>query len=393
MNKNVLIIGAGKIGRGFLAHLFYRSGYKIWLLDASQQVVELLQKEKKYRIDLASETSDETEYISVEEAHTLSNKKEVAALLEKVDIIVSSVGASNIESVAAYVKELLIATRRTKTLNWIICENATHPAKKIKEVLLRDADDAFKHFVNNQLGFVETQVLRTGMTAKEEISRVEPLALRMQAWWTLPLDADAFKGPIPAVKGFVPKKAFANELLRKLYTFNGTNGPIAYIGWANGYRILHEAALAFPELFQQIQEESSYGLINEFNLDEKEQQEFAALAMKKYTDPALNDLIERNAADSKRKLSKDERLLGPALLCLKHGKTPFSYAKAIAAAYAYDGSTDAGTQEVQASVKRNGIEAAIKKFSGIDETSPLYHLICEAYNSKSFILGNSNLSR
>ena len=53
MNKNVLIIGAGKIGRGFIAHLFYLSGYKIWLLDASAHVVDLLNREKKYRIDIA----------------------------------------------------------------------------------------------------------------------------------------------------------------------------------------------------------------------------------------------------------------------------------------------------------------------------------------------------
>jgi mannitol-1-phosphate 5-dehydrogenase len=120
-------------------------------------------------------------------------------------------------------------------------------------------------------------------------------------------------------------------------------------------------------------------------LDEKEQREFMGLAMKKYTDPALHDQIERNACDSKRKLAKDERLLGPALLCLKHGKLPLAYAKAIAAAYAYNGSPDAGTGEVQHTVRNSGIEAAIRNYSSIDESSPLYHLVVEAYRSSSFI--------
>jgi mannitol-1-phosphate 5-dehydrogenase len=385
MKKEVLIIGAGKIGRGFIAQLFYNSGYKLWFLDASKEVVKLLNDEKKYRIDIAKDGGDLTEYITIEEAFTLDDREKVGGVLSDVEIIVSSVGAGNIEKVTTFIKEMLIAVNRKKVLNWIICENATSPAKKIKDVLLQNASSIFGHFVSSNLGLVETQVLRTGMLAKDEVITKEPLALRMQDWWTLPLDKDAFIGPIPHVQGFVPKTNFANELLRKLYTFNGTNGPIAYIGWANGYKILHESALAYPDFFKEIQEESAFGLINEFGLDEKEQNEFMALAIKKYTDPTINDQIERNANDSKRKLSKDERLIGPALLCLKHGKLPTAYAKAIAAAYHYTGSNDKGTEEVQQTISQSGIEEAIRKYSAVGESSTLYKLILEAYKSKSFI--------
>jgi len=385
MKKQVLIIGAGKIGRGFIAHLFYRSGYKIWLLDTSKKVVDLLNTEKKYRIDIAGESKDTTEYISIEEAFTLDDEPKLAKLIGNIDIIATSVGATNIESVARYLKNKLIATQRTRPLNWIICENASSPAKKIKEMLLENADPAFTEFVRSKLGLIETQVLRTGMEGREDVLIKEPLALRMQDWWTLPLDKDAFIGVIPEIEGFRPRSNFSNELVRKLYTFNGTNAPIAYIGWANGYKILHEAALAYPQLFAEIQEESAHGMIHEFGVDEKEQREFMALAMKKYTDPALNDKIERNANDTKRKLGKDERLVGPASLCLKHGRVPFAYAKAIAAAYAYNGSTDPGTRQVQETVNQRGIEHAIKKYSSIDELSGLYNFVLDSYQSKTFI--------
>lgn len=385
MEKGVLIVGAGKIGRGFIAHLFHRSGYKIWLLDAEKENVELLNRERKFRIDLAGEKADTTEYICIEETFTPDQKSKIAAVVSKIDLVVSSVGAANIEKAASLIKEILVDMKRKAPLNWIICENATHPAQKIKRVLLEDADPEFEHFVQNRLGLIETQVLRTGMTAREEIIKTEPLALRMQDWWTLPLDKDAFVGPIPEVKGFMPKTNFSNELLRKLYTFNGTNGAIAYIGWANGYKIVHESALAYPTFFKEIQEESAFGLINEFGFDEQEQRAFMAMAMKKYTDQSLNDLIERNAADSRRKVGKDERLLGPALLCLKHGRTPFAFARAIAAAYAYNGSRDPGTREVQATINSEGIGTAIKRYSSLDDSSPLYHLILESYQSRRFI--------
>ena len=110
-----------------------------------------------------------------------------------------------------------------------------------------------------------------------------------------------------------------------------------------------------------------------------------ALAMKKYTDATLQDQIERNAKDTKRKLGRDERLVGPAALCLKHGKLPHAYAKAIAAAYCYEGSTDAGTLEVRQAVNQLGIGRAVERVSGIAASSPLYELVLESYYSKSFI--------
>jgi mannitol-1-phosphate 5-dehydrogenase len=116
-----------------------------------------------------------------------------------------------------------------------------------------------------------------------------------------------------------------------------------------------------------------------------EQREFMALAMKKYTDATINDLIERNAADTRRKVGKDERLVGPALLCLNHGRMPYAYAKAIAAAYHYDGSADDGTKEVQRAIREEGLEGAVKKLSSIDESSALYYLVIDAYKTKSFI--------
>ena len=386
MDKEVLIVGAGKIGRGFIAHLFYRSGYKIWLVDASAKTVQLLNKFKQYRVDLAGKETDTTEYIEIAGAFTLDDPSKVAEVLRRVKIIATSVGAGNIEQLALFFRDLLMLTDRNDPLNWLICENANEPAKTIRKVLLQGATGRFHDYINTRLGLVETQVLRTGMPAKADIAVNEPLALRMQEWWSLPLDKDAFIGEIPLVEGFSPRAGFANELKRKLYTFNGTNGPIAYIGWANGFVILHEAALAYPEFFKLIQEESAFGLVHEFGLDEDEQRAFMAVAIAKYTDPALADKIERNAVDTKRKLARDERLVGPAVLCLKYGRPPKAYAKAIAAAYFYNGSKDVGTMEVQATIRSSGIETAIRLYSGIDESSPLYHLVVESYLTKSFIM-------
>lgn len=385
MNKEILIIGAGKIGRGFIGHLFHRGGYKLWFVDKDQETVHLLNKEKRYRVDLAGEHSDETEYVPVEGALSPEDIEQVVEVFNRVAIMAVSAGAINLESVAIYLRGLLEYRDKSKNLDCLICENYLKPAGMIRAILLKNAGPALTSYINNHLGLVETQVLRTGMPAKPDIMAREPLALRMQNEWILPIDKKAFVGDIPDIYGFIPRENFENESIRKLYTFNGLNGAIAYVGWVNGFRILHEAAQSMLPFIDKIQEESAWGLLHEFGFDPVEHRDYMKRALKKYTDPALADQIERNARDLRRKVGKEERLIGTALLCLKHGKQPVAYARAIAAAYCYDGSDDEGTLAVNHTVQKEGIVTALKTYSGIDESSELFTMIIEAFNNKSFL--------
>ncbi len=73
------------------------------------------------------------------------------------------------------------------------------------------------------------------------------------------------------------------------------------------------------------------------------------------------------------------------VFCLKHGRTPHAYAKAIAAAYYYKGSNDESTLQVQATINESGVGAAITKYASLDSSSVLYQLILKSYQSKDFI--------
>lgn len=382
-----LICGAGKIGRGFLGQLLHRSGYGLRFLDDSPFVVEMLNRERRYRIDIAGKAGS-TEYIPLLAAYTFGDVNGLQDAIRGADLICCAAGAPNLARLAKALGPLLRTRDLSKPLDWLICENADQPGKILLAALLENADPAFAEFCNLRLGLVETQVLRTGMPADPEIAKTEPLALKMHDWWTLPCDADAFRGPIPKIDGLQPRHNFGNELTRKIFTFNGLNGPIAYLGYANGYRYLHEAARA-PELqtfLQQVMQESAHGLISEFGFDPDEHRKFQQLAWNKYRDPALMDAIERNARDSARKLSPRERLLGPALLSLKHGSLPVGYAVAIAAALAYDGSDDPGTRQVREVVTSMGVEPALQKFCGLGRDSELAQLIARIYVRKDYIV-------
>ena len=360
---HALIFGAGKIGRGFIAQLLSRAGLDLYFVDAYEPMVESLRSNGRYHIYVAGNEA-ENELISMAGAACLASS-EWHQWFNDAELVVSCVGAAHLETLCASVANVL--PQRERLLNWFICENANKPAQLMRQILGQP----------EQLALIETQVLRSVMEADPAHKQNDPLALQVHNWWTLPYDADALLAVAPTIPGFEPRENFANELQRKLFTFNGLNGPIAYVGHAHGHEILHEAARdpQLQDFYDQIHEESAHGLIHELACDEDEHHAFQALARAKYESSDLVDPIERHARDTARKLGVHERLFGPALLCLKHGRFPHAYVEAIAAALLYAGSDDPGTQRTQALLQQFGAAAALAELTRLDKEHPLIQAV------------------
>lgn len=377
VGPQALIFGAGRIGRGFLGQLLHRGGYAVHFVDGAPSLVAALAERGCYRIDIAGRP-ELNETIPVAGSCTLTDVTRLRELVQHADLLACAVGAGNLAALAATVGPALAG--RTKPVNWLICENAEKPAQTLRTGLVAAGVDAT--WATEQLGLVETQVLRSGMDAEPATLAIDPLAVRMQDWWTLPCDADAFRGGVPPVPGLEPRRPFANELTRKVFTFNGLNGPIAYLGARAGHHLLHESAHdpRLQALFAQVKDEANYGLVREFGVDPGEQVCFQELAWKKYRDPTLADPIARHARDSARKLGPTERLVGPAMLCLRHGRQPLGYAAAIAAAIGYWGAADdLGSARVQADLAAGGVEAVLRAHCQLDPSGGLGLLVMRAW--------------
>ena len=377
---HALILGAGRIGRGFLGQLLHRGGYALTFVDASPELVDKLLISRAYRVDIAGKPAA-TERIPVREALAL-NSPALGAAVAQTDLIACAVGAGNLAIVAKAMAPYLAARLSRGPLDWLICENADEPAATIRQELGRLGE------LGSRLGLVETQVLRSGMAPDPAAAELDPLAVKVSDWWTLPCDADAFRAPIPLIPGLAPKHNFGNELQRKIFTFNGLNGPISYLGWANGHRLLDRSANdpALQPLLKLVREESAFGLIAEYKFDPAEHAAFQQVAWDKYRNADLADAIERNARGSGRKLGATERLVGPALLALKHGRQPLGYAASIAAALAYDGSDDADTKSVLEDVASGGPAKALGRCAGLDPAHPLVMLVNEAWKKRSHLV-------
>ena len=100
--------------------------------------------------------------------------------------------------------------------------------------------------------------------------------------------------------------------------------------------------------------------------------------MRRFANKALGDTVARVAADPLRKLRPNDRLVGAATLCLKHGITPTALARVIAAALMYDDSSDSAAMELQSKRKQQGDAAVLAEVSGVTVGSPLGGLVLMA---------------
>ncbi|MDR3677005.1 MAG: hypothetical protein P4N24_16060 [Acidobacteriota bacterium] len=387
MEKKAVIFGAGKIARGFIAHLLVLSGFEITFVEKSRELVALMRQRKRYKVHImgAPEKSmgiEGFDVLSSEDAHRVAEEVAEAA------VIFVSIGGPNLPQVAPLLAagiQFATAKGRTAPLNIILCENYFQPGPWLRQMVLELLPGNEGNWFQEHVGVVETTVLRSSVEPTEEMKADDPLSVKVQDMWELPADKEAFVGPPPPIQGLFPKEKFQTALIRKLYTYNAINAVFAYLGHLKGYQLLSDAAND-PELLREAEacsREAGEGLCKRYGFDPEEQRQFAASAIAKYRKREIVDPIERNARDPVRKLSRNDRLVGPACLALEEGIRPAALSRAIAAGLLYDNAGDPGARNIQALIQRAGLATALREICGISDQDDLAKMIGDAYGKLS----------
>ncbi len=330
-SKQAMIFGAGKVGRGFLAQLLIRSGWKVVISDTHSPTVRELKKAGHWTI--FNLQTEEENMITVEEI--LLNENVTEKVLRESSLIMTSMGANHLEKWAHDIREILCKRLELGCIDLILAENHPRPAEAVRLALLENANEYQKILIQKNLGISQAQVLRSCI---EPNSSQKSTTVQIQNHWTLPMDGDALLTK-PDVLGFKPLPNFEKELTRKLFTYNCVNAMVCYIGYLKGYEWLSDAAndVNISELALKAGMESSAALVSAYNFDKNEQENWCNQALKKYQDISITDPIERNARDPVRKLGHYERLLGPIHLCMKEGLPFDNLLIGVAAALRYPG--------------------------------------------------------
>jgi mannitol-1-phosphate 5-dehydrogenase len=381
--RTAVIVGAGKIARGFIAHLLALSGYRITFIEKLPALVDLLRSRGRYGVRIMGAPAKDV-VIRGFETIRADEEERVARAIAEAGVVFVSVGARNLPETAPLLAAGLraaCARGRTVPLNILICENFYQPARLLRSLVSEQLGASERDWFTNHVGLVETMVLRSAIEPTDEMKAEDPLSVKSQDYWELPADKEAFVGPSLEISGLILKENFQGGLTRKLYTYNSVNAAIAYAGYLKGYTLLSDAAND-PEIARlagQVLEESGEALCRRYGFDREEQRLFAASALAKYQKREIVDPIERCARDPIRKLGANDRLVGPACLAASEGVLPVALSRAIASALHYDCEGDGSARRLQELIAGDGLEEVLRTVCGIEPETELARMVVRAH--------------
>jgi mannitol-1-phosphate 5-dehydrogenase len=370
IKKTALIFGAGKTGRGFIGHLCSKSKREIVFVDNDKALITRLKHQRIYRINILKEQKETIEiepkdYFDIEDLSWLNE-------FVSAEVCFTAVFGNNLGKLAVFLAKGIEyrAEKGIKAeMNIITCENLSDAALILKNHVINNILHAgAKEYLDTKVGFVEGIVLKTCLSDPEC-----PLDILVQNLYDLPCDQDNFKGSIPDIYGLKPLTNFQNQLIRKIYTYNCINAVMTYLGAEKGCKYLYEAT-RYPrinKIAEQAGEEASKALIAEFGFEIEEQKTWVQNALNKFADPGIPDPITRNGADPVRKLGREDRLIGPANLALKHNIVPTAILQGILSALKYEDKDNSMPSEISS----HGIDWVLQNYCGLNPPDQLFQLI------------------
>lgn len=379
-----VIFGAGKIARGFIAHLLMKSGFHITFVEANEELIKSLEEKGRYYINVMGDP-EASEWISGFDCINLENKQEIADALCGADVAFTAVGGKNLISLAEIIADsYALAEKRLngRQFSIITCENWKDPGPQLKDAILSDLkDDGLREAFGKNVGISEAVILRSAVEPTEEVLAIDKNSVSVSNYWELPVDKSKIIGPLPAFFGVEYLDDFAGFLQQKIYTFNTSNATIAYLGNRKGFKYLADAAND-PEIvgiLKKVHGEINPAIAREMNVPLHRQVEFSQKAISKYQDRSVVDFTERHARDPVRKLQPFDRIIGTARLCEKHGIVPDNLAITAAAAifYVTDNPQDPSAEQLKYMRQENGPAYVLKEVCKIGENEPLAKLVLE----------------
>ena len=374
-----VIFGAGKIARGFIAHLLSLSDIDFVFVEKADALADLINERGQYTINILG--APEKNYV-VKNARALkfSQVDEITEAIEDADVVFDAVGGKNLqELIPFYIRGIEAKAKKGGYLNFVTCENWKEPAKILQDGVEAGISDEARGYFEKNVGFTESVIMRSGIEAPKELLEKDPLIVNVQDYWYLPVDADRIKGKLPEIKYMDAMTGFAGFLERKFYTYNAANGTTSFLGALLGYEVLAEAAHdeRILKILDGVYQETGKALSEKHGIPLEEQMAFTKTSLHKLQDYTIVDSIERNARDPLRKLGKDDRLVGSAKMVLSCGIRPENLCTAIAAAIYYRNPEDPSAVQLEKLVKEEGIDAVLTKVCKIDPNGELGLLIKE----------------
>jgi mannitol-1-phosphate 5-dehydrogenase len=363
--------GAGNIGRGFVGLLLHRAGYQVVFADVVEPLIDALNSTPTYLVKEVGFDSAEELVDNYRAINSRSDEPAVAAEIASADIVTTAVGPT----ILKFVAPVIVAGLRSRAddaapLVVLACENAINATDVLVEHIRSLVPDGEWPALAAKAVFANTAVDRI-VPAQ---SPGEGLDVTVETYFEWAIERPPFGGNEPSIPDATWVDDLAPYIERKLFTVNTGHAATAYHGFVRGIKKLSDA-LSDDEVRAAVEgvlAETKQLLVVKHEFTAEAQQAYVDKILQRFANPYLPDTVDRVGRQPLRKLSRSERIIGPAAELAEKGIRPQHLLATVEAALSFDVPEDPESVELQQVLRTLPPTEATERITGLKPADPLY---------------------
>ncbi|KAL4784008.1 mannitol dehydrogenase C-terminal domain-containing protein [Aspergillus varians] len=369
--------GGGNIGRGFLGEFLHEAGYEVVFVDVVDDLIASIQKTPSYDITEISEEGETTKTITNYRA--LNSKSNEAGVVEEIasaDIVTCAVGPRVLQFIAPVIAKGLDSRTISHPLTVIACENAINATDTLRSHIEK----------KTSAGTLASRAVFANCAIDRIVPNQPPnngLNVRIEKYyeWVVeqtPFEKHGVSPPnVPAIHWVDNLDPYIE---RKLFTVNTGHATTAYYGYLAGKGTIADALhdSHIRGTVHKVLDETASLIINKHGISEQEQKEYVDKIIGRISNPYLEDRVERVGRAPLRKLSRNERFIGPASQLAERGLKFDALLDAIEQALRFQNVPDDDeSAELAKILKGQTADEATKNLTELEDSHPLYSHVLE----------------
>ena len=318
--EHVLIVGAGAIGRGYLAPYLVARGFVVHFADCDPLLVQKFEdrRGRTYQSAVAHDGGYMLQKIPFAACYSMDSSRQD---IPEMDYVFFCVGIKQLAGAAHSIWTALAKKPIPKAIYSV--ENDPDSVEILKSI-----------FSNGEKIYFGVPDVITSSTAPLDLLQIDPLCV-MSEVGELYLQG----APLKSGSDMYSDEDVSKHWICKKYLHNTPHAALAYLGAAKGYEFIHQAIedTDIEALATRLMNSISQILQEDYEIDPEFLTKYAAKELKRFKNKCLFDPILRVGRNPEIKLQARERIVHVANLLQKNQQPTHDIAKVIRAALSYTG--------------------------------------------------------
>jgi mannitol-1-phosphate 5-dehydrogenase len=370
MSGAAVHFGAGNIGRGFVGLLLHRAGYQVVFVDVVDELIDALNRTPSYLVKEVGLESREERVDNYRAINSRGDEPAAVAEIASADIVTTAVGPTVLKFVAPVIAAgLRQRADGTAPLAVMACENAINATNVLAEHIRAAVPEDEWPAVAARAVFANTAVDRI-----VPAQSTDGLDVTVETYFEWAIERPPFGGDEPSIPDATWVDDLAPYIERKLFTVNTGHAATAYHGFARGIKKLSDALAddTVRAAVTGVLDETRQLLVAKHDFTAEAQQAYVDKILQRFANPYLPDTVDRVGRQPLRKLSRSERLIGPAAELAERGIRPQHLLATVAAALSFDVPDDPQSVELQQLLRTLTAAEVTERICGLTPADPLY---------------------